>query len=206
MPSASVLYAFPAPLGRRGTAAVVVAGLHVVLVTALITSMVITRPPPTDEFRPPAPQIPRIEDPAPSRPALSGPSWQLRPRVPDPTPVVLPLVDPPPVGMSQPTQVTLSPPESPTALLRPVRVTHSEEPLYPASARRLGEEGVVVVRVLVGADGHAAVVDVATSSGSPRLDSAALAAVRRWTFQPAANGAGPVASYSLVRIVFRLTS
>ncbi|POA40159.1 energy transducer TonB, partial [Pseudomonas sp. MPR-ANC1] len=99
-------------------------------------------------------------------------------------------VEPPP-AIGDPQIAPLVPPVTgPVPVLRPARVTHSEEPLYPAAARRLNEEGVVVVRVQVGVDGRPVAVDVATSSGSPRLDSAALASVRRWLFQPAVNGAG----------------
>jgi protein TonB len=84
-------------------------------------------------------------------------------------------------------------------------VLHQEEPPYPAAARRLGEQGVVVVRVLVGIDGAVARAEVATSSGSPRLDNAALASLRRWRFAPANSGSGPVESWMSLRIVFRLT-
>ena len=41
-------------------------------------------------------------------------------------------------------------------------------------ARRLREEGRVLLRVLVTADGRAGSIEVATSSGSERLDQAAL--------------------------------
>lgn len=77
-------------------------------------------------------------------------------------------------------------------------------PAYPALARRQREEGRVMLRVLVGADGRAERVDIATSSGSERLDRAAQDAVRRWRFVAARRGGEAVAAYVSVPIVFSL--
>jgi periplasmic protein TonB len=77
-------------------------------------------------------------------------------------------------------------------------------PAYPPMSRRLGEEGKVVLRVFVEADGRPASVELKAGSGSPRLDEAALAAVRRWEFVPARRGAEPVAAWVLVPIAFHL--
>nr|MCU0972664.1 TonB family protein [Burkholderiales bacterium] len=78
------------------------------------------------------------------------------------------------------------------------------EPQYPSASRRLGEQGTVQLRVLVSADGHAAHVDVHRSSGFPRLDDAAAAAVRDWRFVPAKRGTTPVEAHVIVPIVFKL--
>ena len=61
-------------------------------------------------------------------------------------------------------------------------------PQYPAESRKLREQGVVLVRVAVTAAGRAADVQLQRSSGYPRLDQAALKAVRRWEFKPARVG------------------
>jgi len=58
-------------------------------------------------------------------------------------------------------------------------------PVYPEVSRRLGEEGVVQLSVMIQADGRVSDVSVQKSSGFPRLDAAALAAVRRWHYLPA---------------------
>jgi protein TonB len=81
---------------------------------------------------------------------------------------------------------------------------HNPAPAYPPVSRRLGEQGRVVLRVLVTADGLAGEVEVRTSSGSLRLDSAALETVRRWRFVPARQGDRPLAAWVLVPISFRL--
>lgn len=79
-------------------------------------------------------------------------------------------------------------------------------PRYPETARRMGQEGTVMLRVLVTADGAAAHVALERSSGSPHLDGAALERVRNWRFRPARQGSAPVESWVLVPIVFRLES
>ena len=77
-------------------------------------------------------------------------------------------------------------------------------PLYPALSRRQGEQGKVILRVLVNAGGSADEVQVRTSSGFPRLDEAARDTVRRWRFVSARRGAEPVAAWVLIPITFRL--
>ena len=77
-------------------------------------------------------------------------------------------------------------------------------PPYPLAARRRGEQGRVLVRVVVSADGLAAAVSLVTSSGSPRLDDAALAAVRAARFTPATRNGHMVEGAAEVPIVFRL--
>ena len=81
---------------------------------------------------------------------------------------------------------------------------HNPPPPYPAQSRRLGEQGRVMLRVLVTPDGQAEQVEVRTSSGSPRLDASALETVRRWKFVPARQGDRPIAAWVLVPISFRL--
>ena len=65
-------------------------------------------------------------------------------------------------------------------------------PKYPAESRKLGEEGVVLLKVAVTAEGRAGDVQLQRSSGFARLDEAALKAVRRWEFNPARAGLTPV--------------
>lgn len=78
------------------------------------------------------------------------------------------------------------------------------EPIYPPLSQRLGEEGRVLLRVLVDAEGRAERVELKSGSGHPRLDQAALDTVRRWRFTPARRGADPVAAWVLVPLTFHL--
>ncbi len=77
-------------------------------------------------------------------------------------------------------------------------------PRYPLAARRAGEQGTVTLKVLVSVEGLPRLVEVDKTSGSSRLDAAALDAVRRWRFAPARRGATPIQSWVLVPVVFRL--
>ena len=77
-------------------------------------------------------------------------------------------------------------------------------PNYPALSRRMGEQGKVMLRVFVEPSGMATQLEVRTSSGSQRLDAAAIDAVRRWKFAPAKQGDKFVAAWVLVPINFSL--
>lgn len=55
-------------------------------------------------------------------------------------------------------------------------------------------------------DGSVKEVRLRSSSGFPRLDEAALEAVRRWRYVPARQGDKPIAYWYLQPIVFSLTN
>jgi periplasmic protein TonB len=55
-------------------------------------------------------------------------------------------------------------------------------PIYPAVSRRLREEGVVLLEVLVLANGTVGELRVKRSSGHSRLDETAIRAVKNWHF------------------------
>lgn len=77
-------------------------------------------------------------------------------------------------------------------------------PAYPTQSRRLGEQGQVVLRVLVGADGAAQKAQVHQSSGHDRLDRAALSTVLTWRYVPGKRGDVPEAMWLDVPIQFVL--
>ena len=68
----------------------------------------------------------------------------------------------------------------------------------------MGEEGRVVLRVMVSAEGLPLSVEVKQASGFRRLDEAAMAAVERWRFVPARRGATAIESSVLVPLQFTL--
>lgn len=79
------------------------------------------------------------------------------------------------------------------------------KPLYPLIARRLGAQGVVLLRVQVREDGSVATVELARSSGFALLDDSAARTVREsWRFLPARVDGAPVASWVEVPIRFVL--
>ena len=79
------------------------------------------------------------------------------------------------------------------------------KPHYPRQARRRGEEGDVVLNVLVSADGFPSQVKLEAGSGFDLLDRAALKAVRAWRFVPAQVGSNAVSSRVEVPVQFRLS-
>lgn len=78
-------------------------------------------------------------------------------------------------------------------------------PAYPLESRRKGEQGRVVLKVWLGNEpGLPRKVDVFTSSGYPRLDRAALDAVKSWQFDPAKRDGKKIEACYLVPITFSL--
>ena len=77
---------------------------------------------------------------------------------------------------------------------------------YPRMAQRLGEEGRVLLRVTVGADGRPTAATVAKSSGSEHLDRAGIETVMRWRFKPGTRGGAPEAMSVLQPVDFKLPS
>jgi protein TonB len=87
---------------------------------------------------------------------------------------------------------------------RPARAVDPLRPHYPPHARRLGQEGTVVLEVEVLADGRAGAVRVIESPGHPLLVEAAEDAVRRARFTPATRDGRPVRSLVRIPFTFRL--
>ena len=171
----------------------------------------------------PLPPRPRVEPPPtplPPPPVLSAPQTAPAPVVtappPEPTPVVLPTPAPapePPAAAVAPLSLSAPPAPRVEPVVPPVvpprfdaDYLDNPAPVYPALSRRLGEQGRVLLRVHVLADGSASHVEVRESSGFERLDRAARETVARWRFVPARQGEQPVAAWVLVPISFSLRS
>ena len=77
-------------------------------------------------------------------------------------------------------------------------------PPYPRQSKRLGEEGTVVIRVLITAEGRAEKAEIRTSSGHARLDDTALTTVKAWRFVPGKRNGLPEAMWFNVPIRFVL--
>jgi protein TonB len=100
--------------------------------------------------------------------------------------------------------------EEDTSPLTPPRVDaaylSNPAPDYPADARRAHQEGMVLLRVLVAADGHAQDISIERSCGFPALDAAAAAAVGKWRFSPGRRRDTAVDAWVLIPILFKLRS
>jgi protein TonB len=168
--------------------------------------------PATPTTVPPTRQTP--PRPAPARAAASAPpapSAEPTPLAPRETVPASPrseAASAPPTAQATPAAQPAATPAAPAAPVIAARFDadylHNPPPAYPPISRRLGEEGRVVLRAHVLPDGRADNVEIRQSSGSPRLDAAALDTVRRWRFVPARQGSEAIASWVLVPIAFRL--
>lgn len=151
------------------------------------TPQPVLTPPPTPQ--PPAPATP--EPPA----VLAAPTASVTaPVVPAAAPAPPPPAPPPPPAA--PAKVEL--PSSKADYL------HNPPPDYPRMSKRLGEQGKVVLKVLIGTDGAPQKVELVTSSGFERLDKSALDAAMRWRYVPGKRGGVAEAMWYQVPIQFTL--
>ena len=107
----------------------------------------------------------------------------------------------------QPITAPPAPPAPPVAVVAArfdADYLHNPKPVYPALSRRNAEEGKVLLKVRVSAQGTALDVAISKSSTFARLDKAAAEAVAQWRFVPAKRGDEPVESSVIVPITFAL--
>ncbi len=193
-------------LSRSGPAIAVI-GLHVALIYAIVATTGFIKVPslveplqtvfidqpvsePEPEIEPVKPEIDElapIDEPMPELEIAEVPA--------PPTEVAMPPSD---------SAIAAAPSET-GATARQLKTTNRVEPAYPATSRRLGEEGTVRLRVLVDERGRPKDVDVVNSSGFDRLDQAAIDAVKRWRFVAATDGTRPISTWTQVAITFKLT-
>lgn len=85
------------------------------------------------------------------------------------------------------------------------RIIRATKPEYPSAASRLGEEGTTGLSLYVTTDGRVAEAKVFSTSGSSRLDNAAIKhALRNWAFTPCMEGDKAVACWHQTKMVWRL--
>jgi len=75
---------------------------------------------------------------------------------------------------------------------------------YPVEALKRGREGRVVLDFVVDAKGTVRESVVRRSSGSDRLDTAALAAAAQWRFQPEVKNGATVPARAIMPVDFRI--
>ena len=89
-------------------------------------------------------------------------------------------------------------------LVSTVEYVREPSPRYPPQSRRLREQGLVVLRVLIDERGAASSIEIETSSGHARLDDAARDAVLRAAFRPYVEDGEPRRALVLIPIEFAL--
>jgi periplasmic protein TonB len=148
----------------------------------------ISKPKPKSKQATPVRPQPKIEEtqPEPSHPPQNLPE----------TPAVSAPPAPPAPTAQAPAKSGVTIPASYAATNR--------KPDYPSLSRRYGEQGTVVLRIFVKADGTAGEVQLKSSSGFPLLDKSAIAAVRDWRFNPATSDGKAYAEWYQISIPFKL--
>jgi periplasmic protein TonB len=91
-------------------------------------------------------------------------------------------------------------------LISSVEYIREPVPRYPPQSRRLKEQGLVVLRVLIDEKGQACDIEIESSSGHVRLDHAAKAAVAQAMFRPYVEDGAPRRALVLIPIEFSLNS
>ena len=82
--------------------------------------------------------------------------------------------------------------------------TQCRKPNYPPAAKRLQEQGTVVLKFRIGADGGVLAGSIETSSGHERLDQAALDGLSLCRFKPGTVNGVAEESSALIKYVWRL--
>ncbi len=91
-------------------------------------------------------------------------------------------------------------------LISAVEYVREPNPRYPPQSRRLREQGLVVLRVLIDENGQACKIEIESSSGHSRLDLAAKEAVAAAAFRPYVEDGEPRRALVLVPIEFSLSN
>lgn len=163
-----------------------------------------TAPPVPPLFEEAAEDVPLPPEPELAQP-IEPPSLEPTPVSP-PTPPVRPTLQRVVVeaAPAEPAPAEAAPAAEPSADVEPERCADNPPPNYPPRERRLGHEGVVTLRVLVGADGAVVRVELLRSSGHPGLDREAVRAVEGWRFVPGQRHGAPFACATDIEVEFRL--
>jgi periplasmic protein TonB len=143
--------------------------------------------------------------PVPAVPRIEAPSVELapEPRVETQQPVAVLMFAPPASAPAAPPPPAPEPAPTPrTVAITEVAYLTPPAPEYPMASVRLRERGTVQLRVLVDAQGRPQQVLTARSSGHPRLDAAAAAAVHAARFKPYTENGRPLPFWVVVPIAF----
>ncbi len=145
----------------------------------------------------------RIETPVPPAPVPLPPTNPVAGTV-DPPPTIPADPGPATTGSDGP-PVTVDPPKPAPVMTgaEPVRgVTF--QPEYPPSERRIGTEGAVTVRVLIGTDGRVKAVELVRTASDAFFEATRRYALSRWRFKPATRDGVPYDSWRTMTVRFVL--
>jgi len=207
----------PAKTNKRLAAFALVVLIHVLFVYVLASGLgkkvveVVLGPVETRLIE----ELPDEEEPPPPPPEIETPP----PYVPPPEiSIDIPVDSAPTTAISNVTSerpVAAPPPPAPKPVEKAVvrtppstvgRGARISQPEYPPASRRAGEAGTVTLKVFVLDTGRVGEVQVAKSSGFPKLDEAAVKEVQRnWRLVPGKEDGKPVSMWHTFQVTFKLT-
>ncbi|MEH3040807.1 MAG: TonB family protein [Sphingomonas paucimobilis] len=167
-------------------------------------------PPPIDEPKPvekalpdpapvPLPYTPPAPFPVPGPVVTSTDTMPLTPPLPT---VPLPTT-PSGAGTGSPVTIPTPLPVLVNASIDP-RYRADFQPDYPAFERNLARDGVVVVRVLVGANGRVGAVEQVSATSDAFFDATRRRALSKWRFRPATRDGVAVESWREMTVRFNM--
>ncbi|MBK7062878.1 MAG: energy transducer TonB [Rubrivivax sp.] len=172
--------------------------------------------PPKPETPPPPPPPPprRLQ---PVKAAVPPPVLTTAPP-PDPAPTPfavppqeqapLPALTAPPAPPAPPAPIVPAAPPAPPVprLLPSSNIAYLVQPPIemPLASRRMGEQGTVLLRVLVGMDGLPRQIGVQRSSGFKRLDEQAVSAMKRARFKPQTDQGQPIEWFVIAPLQYEI--
>jgi protein TonB len=204
---------------------VLVIGLHVAVVAALLTyqpareMLGLSKPLMVEFITPPAPPVPEPPKEVPKprevqvvkrKPEPIKPQPLIAATTPAPSPMV---VEPPPEPPKPAPPIEATPPPAPAAPPAPpaapkvvsgIEYVRQPVTIYPSLSKRLGEEGRVMLQVIVDTQGKPVSVEIAKSSGFARLDEAARKAMLEALFKPYMENGRPISTSVRAPINFDL--
>jgi protein TonB len=121
--------------------------------------------------------------------------------------ISVPVEAPPPI-QNQTTQKVEAPPPAPRAIVpgTPIKAVSGPDiaDYYPDSSRRAGEQGRAIIKVCVDPKGKIESAELATTSGFPALDVAAVKYAKAMKFKPGTSEGKPVTMCATQPVKFEL--
>ena len=161
-------------------------------------------PPPVVPKEPPPPVKQAVVKPAPPVPQTQAPPQILAVETPTPAPSAPAPVQIAPVAPVLPPSVPVAAVAAPAPTPAPAPATsakvlpstdaddlYNPNQRYPRMSQTMGEQGTVMVRILIGANGLPLKAELQKTSGFERLDQAALDFVMQSRYKPGTLGGKP---------------
>ncbi|BET26811.1 outer membrane transport energization protein TonB [Limnobacter thiooxidans] len=165
-------------------------------------------PPPQKPEPKPVSKQPPAPTPKPKPTPIAKPDT-VRETVAEPVQQAAPSTPSPQTPSAAPVQPAATAPEAPAPVTPPrtdAAHLNNPAPQYPPLSRRLGEQGRVMLDVYILPDGSVGEIKLNRTSGFPRLDNAALQAVKSWKYVPAKRGDKPIPYWYVQPVSFVLNN